>query len=181
MAKLHDLPPELIAMFTANLDFSSHMSLMLASKALFSVVREVRPTQRQEWIDFNLNFEQHVPPRRALTLLTCTVCAELHPRESFSDSQRKKTNETRFCIKAGIRKETYSGQRTFRVGGVVMFGCERCCEAWPLAEQALYDTGVRLKLRFCKGCRRFASAHLAGAAILLLTHLMRVLTYCRQF
>jgi len=181
MAKLHDLPPELIAMITANLDFGSHMNLMLASKALCNMVREVRP-KRQEWIDFNLSFERRVSPRRALTLLTCTACAKLHPRSDFTDAQGTKNNRTRFCIKSGMRRRhsLYRGKGTFLVGGVEMFGCVKCCKAWPEAEEASYNLDCQLKVSFCKGCWNATNTDVASTDLLLLTDLRRVLTDRRR-
>lgn len=163
MANLQDLPPELIAMITADLDFGSHMSLMLASKTLFGMMPEVWATRPQVWIDFNLNFEQHVPAGRVLPILTCTQCARFHPRAKFSDAQRRKTCPNRFCIETGIQHNKYLGaRRTFRVGGVLMFGCAGCYKAWPEREEASYggqDHSFE-SLRWCKGCWKAIATYL---------------------
>ena len=163
MVHIYRLPPELMKLVTDELDFASHMSLILTSRTLFGMLPEVRAKGPRAWIRFNLNFERNVPPRRQLTLLTCTECAKLKPRAVFSDSQRRKTCYSRFCIECGIKFCKYVGTtRSFRVGGVPMFACAACCKALPESEEASYgcDSVYTEKGRWCERCWEPISAYL---------------------
>ncbi len=160
MARLEDMPPELMKMISDELDFGSQMSLTLASKTIFSLLPLVPATNKAAWTQFNLGFEQRVPRCRALTCLTCVDCGKLLPIEKFSDSQRKKTNPSRFCIRCGIKRHKGFAFKLFRVGGAPMFGCSGCLKAIPEKEAAQYAGFVKRQERWCKRCFRAIHAFL---------------------
>lgn len=144
-------------MITDELDLGSRASLMLTSKALYRMIPPIPPKAwlPEDWIEFNQNFELHVPYRRALLSLTCTKCIVLKPVEMFSDSQRRKTCPRRFCISCGIYQRKYIGSyRSFRVGGVPMFGCAGCRKALPMYKEAIYRCEMRWteNARWCRDC-----------------------------
>jgi len=149
MAQIYRLPPELLKMITDNLDFTSFLCFKVASKTIAHTVYKIPRPETDRWVQAHTVFEAMSSRRRSI--LVCTRCAKLLPPGDFSDSQARKSCPRRFCVTCGIRGSRYSPKRSFKQGGVKVFGCPRCNKGIPVTHKHWVLKGGH---RWCKPCFR---------------------------
>lgn len=149
MARLDQLPPELLGMITDHLEPIAHLALRMTSKTTLTLTRRSPILSKAAWVAFNHAFEKGA--RRRPVRLICTLCSKILSHDSFSDSQAQKGLHFRFCIACGLLSQKYC-RGSFKIGKVQCFACPGCRKGVMVEKEAVYGSLTTKKSRWCRDC-----------------------------